>query len=317
MDARPKHFVFLLLEDFSQLAFANAVEPLRIANLVSGKGLYRWTLTSETGAPARASNGARTMVDFALSETPACDRLFVLSGVDAKRHTTPGILNALRRERAKGTPLGALCSGAYTLALAGFLDGERAAIHWEFHDAFMEEFPEVALVRSVFVEDAPILSASGGSATADLMLHMIAQDHGEDLAMSVADQMVTVAVREGSASQRVSLQARSGVRSAKLAEATKLMRESVEVPVPTSEIARRVGISPRQLERLFGKYLNTSPKKYMLELRLERARQLLLQTEMSVLDVAVACGFENSGHFSRVYRTAFGVAPSKQRVRLG
>ena len=311
-----QHFVFLLLEEFSHLAFANAVEPLRIANLVSGKTLYRWSFASQNGEVATASSGAQTLVHHGLGDLPDCDRLFLLSGVNVKANTTKPVLAALRRERARGTPLGALCSGAYSLAMAGFLDGQKAAIHWEFHDAFQEEFPDVTLVRSVFVEHEPIVTASGGTATADLMLNLIAARHGEELSMIVADQMVYIAVRDGTAEQRISLQARSGARSEKLAQAIRIMQGCIEEPVLTSEIARQVGITTRQLERLFGKHMNTSPKQYMLELRIERARLLLLQTEMSVLDVAVACGFENSSHFSRVYRAAFGIAPTRQRGRI-
>jgi transcriptional regulator GlxA family with amidase domain len=313
---RTQHFAFLLIEEFSHLAFANAVEPLRIANLVSGRPLYRWSFLSENGETATASNGAATLVHGGLQALPDCDRLFVLSGVNVRHHVTPALLAALRRARAHGIALGALCSGAYALARAGFLDGQSAAIHWEFHDGFMEDFPDVDLVRSVFVADGPIVSASGGSATADLMLHLIAERHGEALSITVADQMVYTAVRDGSGAQRVSLQARSGARSPRMAKALEIMRASVETPLPTSEIAARVGISTRQLERLFGKYLNTSPKKYMLELRLERARSLLVQTEMSVAEIALACGFESPTHFSRVYRAAHGIAPGRQRRHL-
>lgn len=313
---KPQHFVFLLVDEFSHLAFANAVEPLRIANLVSGEDLYRWTFVSENGQTATASNMATMLVEHGLEDIPACDRLFVLSGVNVRDHITKPLLATLRRERARGTPLGALCSGAYVLAEAGFLDGQSAAIHWAFHDSFMERFPDVALVRSVFVDDAPIVTASGGSATADLMLHLIAARHGDELSITVADQMVYTGVRAGTAEQRVSLQARSGVRSPKLAKAIAIMRGTIEKPLRAREVAGQVGLSTRQLERLFGKYLNTSPKKYMLELRLQRARFLLLQTEMSVVEVALACGFENPGHFARVYRTAYGVAPTRQRTRL-
>ncbi|MGB0440470.1 MAG: GlxA family transcriptional regulator, partial [Paracoccaceae bacterium] len=211
---------------------------------------------------------------------------------------------------------GALCSGAYVLARAGFLDGQRAAIHWEFHDSFMEEFPDVALLRNVFVADAPHMTASGGSATADLMLHLIQHDHGYDLSVAVSDQMVYNAVRDASAEQRVSLQSRQGGRNPHLARAVDLMRTHIEDPLSPVDIARDIGISTRQLERVFGRFLNTSPKKYYMDLRLERARLLLVQTEKSVMDVAIACGFESAGHFSRVYRASYGVTPMAQRGRL-
>jgi transcriptional regulator GlxA family with amidase domain len=311
-----KHFAFLLVPDFSHLAFSCAVEPLRIANLVSGQDLYRWSFISENGETATCSNGSVTLVHHGYDAIPPCDRLFVLSGIRMKEHTSPKLLAVLRRERVRGTAIGALCSGAYVLARAGFLNGMKAAIHWDYHDSFMDEFPDVSLVRNVFVADEKYLTASGGTATADLMLHMIERDHGYDLSVSVSDQMVYNAVRDASAEQRVSLQSRNGMRNSHLAKAVQRMTETIEDPVSPSLIAQEIGISTRQLERLFGRYLNTTPKKYHMEMRLERARHLLVQTENSVVDVALACGFESPGHFARVYRTAFGVTPAVQRGRL-
>lgn len=310
------HITFVLIEEFSHLAFSCAVEPLRIANLVSGKDLYEWSFVSEDGEHAVCSNGSVTLVHSGLDGLPKCDQLFVLSGIHMRDHVTRPLLATLRRERARGTSIGALCSGAWLLAEAGFLDGMQAAIHWEYHDAFMEAFPEVNLVRSVFVADEKHITASGGTATADLMLHLIEQDHGEELAIDVADQMVYNAVRNATAKQRVSLQSRNGMRNAHLAKAIHIMQDSIDAPASPSYIANQLGISTRQLERLFGKYLNTSPKKYFMEMRLERAQKLLLQTEASVTEVAMACGFENPGHFSRVYRSNFGITPHAQKSKI-
>ncbi len=313
---RTRHITFILVEEFSHLAFSCAVEPLRIANWVMEEELYSWSFVSEHGEQAVCSNGSVTLVHGGLDALPKCDQLFVLSGIHMRDHVTRSLLATLRRERAKGTAIGALCSGAWLLAEAGFLDGMQAAIHWEYHDAFSEAFPQVNLVRSVFVADEKHITASGGTATADLMLHLIGQDHSEDLAIEVADQMVYNAVRNATAKQRVSLQSRNGMRNAHLARAIDLMQDSVESPVSPSDIAVELGISTRQLERLFGKYLNTSPKKYFMEMRLERAQKLLLQTESSVTEVAVACGFESPGHFSRVYRSSFGVTPHAQKNKI-
>ncbi|MEO1108912.1 MAG: GlxA family transcriptional regulator [Pseudomonadota bacterium] len=311
-----RHITFILVEEFSHLAFSCAVEPLRIANWVSEEQLYDWSMISEEGERAVCSNGLVTLVHGGLDDIAKTDQLFVLSGIHMRNHVTRPLLATLRRERAQGTSIGALCSGAWVLAKAGFLDGMQAAIHWEYHDAFMEAFPEVNLVRSVFVADEKHITASGGTATADLMLHLIERDHGAELAVAVADQMVYNAVRNATAKQRVSLQSRNGMRNAHLARSIEIMRDSIETPVSPSEIAERLGISTRQLERLFGKYLNTSPKKYLMEMRLERAQKLLLQTEASITEVAFACGFENPGHFSRVYRSSFGVTPHSQRNKL-
>jgi transcriptional regulator GlxA family with amidase domain len=315
--APPHRTVFLLVDEFSHLAFSCAVEPLRIANLVSGQTLYAWSLASETGAPAVCSNGTATLVDTGFAALPDCDQVFVLSGIHMRRHVTGALLSAIRRARAHGVAVGALCSGTWVLAEAGFLDGMQAAIHWEFHDSFMEAFPEVNLVRNVFVADERHVTASGGTATADLMLHLIGREHGDDLAVAVADQMVYNAVRNATAAQRVSLQSRNGMRNAHLSQAIRMMQAHMDRPLSPATIAEAIGISTRQLERLFGKFLNASPKKYYTEMRLERARNLLLQSEASITEVAVACGFESPGHFSRVYRAAYGVSPYMQRNRIG
>lgn len=310
------HFVFFLLHDFSHLAFSCALEPLRIANLVSGKPLYRWSLASADGQTATCSNGSVTLVHAGMEPTRHIDRLFLISGIDMQSHTTPEVLAYLRRERAAGTPLGAICSGAYVLARAGFLNGVETAIHWEYHDLLVEEFPEVNLVRNVFVANERIITASGGTAAADLMLHLIGAQHGTDLATAVADQMVYNAVREGSAAQRVSLQSRHGMRNSHLMRAIQLMEETIEDPISPSLIAEQLGISTRQLERLFGRYLNSSPKHYYMEMRLHRARNLLLQSENSITEIAMACGFRSTSHFSKVFRAEFGMSPLSQRTTL-
>lgn len=311
-----QHFVFALVDDFTHLAFACAVEPLRIANHVSGQNLYRWSFASEDGATAKASNGSVTLVHHRFDTIPPCDRLFVLTGLNLRQKELKPLVTALRYERSRGRRIGAICSGAYVLAKAGFLDGMQAAIHWEYHDGFREEFPEVDLVNSVFVAHECFVTASGGSAATDLMLHLIQQDHGYDLAVAVADQMVYNAVRNGDAAQRVSIQSRAGVRDTRLVRAIELMRTSMPAPLSPSRIAAELGISARQLERLFDRHLQTTPKRYQTVMRLERAHHLLLQTEASIIEVALATGFESTSHFARVYRQEFGVSPGKQRAQV-
>lgn len=309
-----KGFTLLLVEDFTHLAFSCAIEPLRIANLLHGSPLYRWRLASENGREATCSNGTRTLVDCGLDPVPSGDTLLILSGINVERRVSPRLRSYIRRERARGTRIGALCSGAHILARAGLLEGRRATIHWQFHDGFEELFPEVRLVRSVYVPDSKYPTASGGTATADLMLHLIGREHGADLAVAVADQMLYNTARNADAAQRYSLQSRHGLRNSHVADAVRLMTDRMEEPMSPSEIATELGISTRQLERLFGRYMNCSPKKYATDLRLERARNLLLQTEMSVTEIAHACGFGSTGHFSRVYRSRFGIPPTRQRA---
>ncbi|THH35176.1 GlxA family transcriptional regulator [Aliishimia ponticola] len=311
-----QHFVFTLIENHTHLTLSCATEPLRIANMISGETLYSWSYASQNGETARASNDTISLVQHGFDTVPRCDRLFVIPGLDMDKHITPGLLACLRRAKRDGVRVAALCSGAWILAEAGFLSGMRAAIHWEYHDAFLERFPDVELVPSVFVADEKHMTASGGTATADLMLHLIEQDHGYDLSIAVSDMMVYVGAREGSAAQRISLQARSGMRNPHMAKAIRIMQDALEDPITPTQIADQIGISVRQLERLFGRYFNTSPKRYYTELRLDRARHLLLQTEMSISEVAIASGFQSVGHFSRLYRKAFDTSPSAQRGRM-
>ncbi len=312
----PQHFVFLLVDEFTHLAFSCAIEPLRIANLISGKTLYKWSLMSANGKTATSSNDVVTQVDRGYSELVRGETLFVLSGLHVKENTTPELLSVVRRERAKGRLAGALCSGAYCLARTGVMDGLETAIHWDFHDSFMEEFPEVKLVRNVFVASEKYITASGGTATADLMLHLIERDHGRDLGIEVADMMLHNSVREPTAEQKLSLQSRHGIRNAHLSKAIKMMTDNLEHPIPPSEIADEVGISARQLERLFGRHLNCSPKKYYVDMRLQKARNLLLQTEKTVTEIAFLAGFASPAHFARVYRNQFGITPMNQRGKI-
>ncbi len=315
MEDLARHFVFALVDDFTHIAFSCAIEPLRLANLVSGRTLYRWSFASADGRPVKSSNGIVTHVDHSFDKMPPCDQLFVLSGIDMQHKETALLAAALRRARAGGTPIGALCSGAYILAKAGFLKGMKAAIHWEYHDSFEEEFPEVELVRSVFVADEKCITASGGTAAADLMLHLIDRDHGYEVSVAVADQMVYNAVRTPAASQRISLQARSGTRNRHLVRAIEIMRKRIEHPVSAAEIADEIGVSTRQIQRIFIRHMHMSPKRYFQNMRLERARHLILQTESSITEIAFACGFGNLGYFSRLYKSVYGKSPSLQRGR--
>lgn len=312
-----EHFVFALVEDFSHIAFACAIEPLRIANLVSGEELYRWSLASENGQTAKGSSGIEVRVDRGFDPLPEGSRLFVLSGIHAKRHVTPALLSFVRRERSRGRPIGALCSGAYVLAKAGLLDGVRTSIHWEYHDAFLEEFPDVALCRSVFVADDKYITAAGGAATADLMLHLIAEAHGSQLSSVVADQMLFSVVRESDSRQTASIPYRVGARSPHLIKAIDLMTKSIEEPRAMSSIAQEIGITTRHLERLFGRHFHCSPTKYFVDLRLQKARNLLAHTDLSITEIALASGFRSNSHFSRMYKTHFGDSPSTQRARFG
>jgi len=237
----------------------------------------------------------------------------VCGGIDVQAATTKKLLAWLRREARKGLVVGGLCTAAHTLAKAGLLDGKRATIHWENQDSFGEEFEEVVLTKSVFVMDGNRLTTAGGTSSLDLMLKLIADDHGEETANAVADQLIYSSIRTDQDTQRLSVPTRIGVRHPKLSQVIQQMERNIEEPISPSILARDVGMSTRQLERLFRRYLNRSPKRYYMELRLQKARNLLMQTDMSVINVALACGFASPSHFSKCYRAHYQTTPYRER----
>ncbi|MCA1774484.1 MAG: GlxA family transcriptional regulator [Paracoccaceae bacterium] len=310
---KPRRFVFVLMPQFTMLCFAAAVESLRIANYVSGKRLYDWSIIGEGGQTATCSNGCTFALDSDLVELARDDTILMCGGIEVQAATTKPVLNWLRREARRGAIVAGLCTAGYTLARAGLLDGKKATIHWENQDSFAEEFEDVTLTRSVFVIDGNRITTAGGTASIDLMLKLIANDHGEELANSVADQLIYSSIRTDRDTQRLSIPTRIGVRHPKLSRVVQMMEQNIEDPISPAILAEDVNMSTRQLERLFRRYLSRSPKRYYMELRLQRARNLLMQTDMSVINVALACGFASPSHFSKCYRSHYDTTPYRER----
>ncbi|MEO0936622.1 MAG: GlxA family transcriptional regulator [Pseudomonadota bacterium] len=312
-DTKPQRFVFVLLDNFTMLCFAAAQESLRIANRMAGKTLYEWRVIGEGGAYISASSGTTFKLDSDLDEIGRDDVIMICGGIDVQAATTKKLLGWLRREARKGVQVAGLCTAGFTLAKAGLLDGKKATIHWENQDSFAEEFPEVELTKSVFVVDGNRVTTAGGTSSIDLMLKLIADAHGEELANAVADQLIYSAIRTDQDTQRLSVPTRIGVRHPKLSQVIQIMEQNIEEPISPSILAKDVGMSTRQLERLFRRYLNRSPKRYYMELRLQKARNLLMQTDMSVINVALACGFASPSHFSKCYRAHYDTTPYRER----
>ena len=312
-DGGPKRFQFVLLDRFTLLSFSCAVDALRLANRLSGAELYEWTLHAEGGGTASSSAGLELVVDGDLPEVGRDDVVMLVSGTDVQAATSKRLVSWLRREARRGATVAGLCTAAHAMAAAGLLDGKRATIHWENQDSFAESFPEVEITKSVFTIDGRTMSTAGGTSSIDLMLKLIANDHGEDLAGSVADQLIYSSIRTDQDTQRLSIPTRIGVRHPRLSHVIKEMETNIEEPVSPSILAAEVGMSTRQLERLFRRYLNRSPKRYYMDLRLGKARNLLMQTDMSIINVALACGFTSPSHFSKCYRAHYGTTPYRER----
>ena len=312
------NFAFVIIPRFSMMAFASAIEPLRIANRLSGRDLYRWQVVSVAGGPVRASNGVlmmtdQTLADVAIRPGSRCPTVVVCSGLGAEHVRDPQLFAWLRRADRTGAAIGALCTGAYLLARAGLLDGHRCTIHWENLPAFREDFPDIPVQADLFEVDRNRLTCSGGTAALDMMLHLIATEHGQELATKVSEQCIVDRIRSSFDHQRMPYRVRHGIHHPKLIGAIELMEANVEEPIDQDTLAGYVGLSRRQLERLFSKHLGRTPAQYYLELRLERARHLLYQTTMPIMDVAFACGFVSASHFSTCYRQMYGKTPRAER----
>ena len=309
----PRRFVFVLVENFTLLSFSSALDALRIANRMSGKKLYDWTFIGENEEFVSCSAGTQFKLDNSLVELHRDDTILLCGGTAIQESTTKKLIGWLRREARRGLIIGGLCTAAYPMAKAGLLDDKKATIHWENQDSFAEEFLEVELTKTVFVCDGNRYTTAGGTSSIDLLLKIIADEHGEDLANAVADQMIYSSIRTDQDTQRLSVPTRIGVRHPKLSKVIQMMEINIEEPMSPSILAKDVGMSTRQLERLFRRYLDRSPKRYYMELRLQKARNLLMQTDMSVINVALACGFASPSHFSKCYRAHYDTTPYRER----
>jgi transcriptional regulator GlxA family with amidase domain len=309
----PRRFVFVLMENFTLLSFSSALDALRIANRMSGKTLYEWTFIGENEGVVSCSAGTQFKLDNSLIELHRDDTVLLCGGTSIQAATTKKLIGWLRREARRGLTIGGLCTAAYPMAKAGLLDEKKATIHWENQDSFAEEFLEVELTKTVFVCDGNRYTTAGGTSSIDLLLKIIADEHGEELANAVADQMIYSSIRTDQDTQRLSVPTRIGVRHPKLSKVIQMMEINIEEPISPSILAKDVGMSTRQLERLFRRYLDRSPKRYYMELRLQKARNLLMQTDMSVINVALACGFASPSHFSKCYRAHYDTTPYRER----
>jgi transcriptional regulator GlxA family with amidase domain len=313
-DRDPKQvFGIFLVPQFSMMAFTSAVEPLRVANRAAGRTLYQWRLISKDGLAVASSSGIEVLPHCAIAGVERLPNLIVVAGLDAPRYQDKAVFAWLRGLARRGCRVGALSTGSYLLARAGLLNGYRCTIHWENLAGFQEDFPDLEVSAELYEIDRNRFTCSGGTASLDLMLNLIAMEHGRDLATNVAENFLHERIRDTHDQQRMTLRGRLGISHPKLLTVVAMMEENLEEPLSRAEMARRAELSTRQLERLFRKYLDRTPTRYYLELRLTRARLLLTQTAMSVLDVGLACGFVSASHFSKCYREFFDKTPRDER----
>ncbi len=311
---RPHHIAFVVLPEFSHMGLALAIEPLFVANWLAQKQLFRWSTLSLDGLSVRASNGQHLPVDGALGEASGYQTVIVVASFDAKIHAgDQRLLNWLRKMARFGVTIGAIETGSEILAAARLLDDQPAAIHWDNLEGFSERYPTVEAGALLYTITRDRMTCAGATATLDMMLRWIGETVDADLAAEVGQHFLMPRLRPPSEGQNDAPQDSRAAANQKVEAALKIMQETLEEPLSCREIADKIDLSQRQLQRHFQRHLGVSIARQYLSYRLAKAHKLLQQTELPVTEIAVTCGFGSLESFSRTYRRYFGVSPSSDR----
>jgi transcriptional regulator GlxA family with amidase domain len=314
--SKPALFEFVLLDDFSMLSVISAIEPLRVANRMIGREVYQWQIVSEDGDPVKASNGLIMQTQSRVGEGDLPDYTFICAGLSLVARYPTRLSAFINRRYAAGVTLGAISMGTIFLARAGILRDVRCTIHWEGQPAFSEEFPDIYLTRAIYEIDNKIMSCAGGMSSFDLLIAIIARDHDEAVLRSIANQLQLDRIRTGTFLQSRGAASVSEIAPKQLRNAIDLLSENMEHPLSLDSLAKAVGASRRTLERLFLRFTKMTPSKYCKTQRLERAHDLLLHSNMPILDLAVATGFRSGSYFSYCFSEHYGMSPTSLRQGL-
>lgn len=304
---------FLTLNEFTLMAFSSAIEVLRMANHLNNQKFYEWTVYTPDGRPVPSSSGITPLDVNKYGQGERPDIVFVCGGTNVTKYVDERTTALLRRMSRDGTMLGGLCTGTYALVYAGLLDGYECTIHWENMAGLKERYGRVHFMEELFVIDRDRITCSGGIAPIDMMLAIVRARFGKTLVAEISSQLILERVRDGNDRQYIPLAARLGSNQAILHKIAELMEANFEEPLSAVELARLAGLSLRQVQRMFHETLSTTPTKYYLRLRLQRARALLTQSSMSITQIAIACGFQSAGHFSKTYRAMYSRSPRTER----
>jgi AraC family carnitine catabolism transcriptional activator len=306
-----RSYAFILVPGFTLLAFSSAVEPLRIANQLSQQPLYRWRVLSETGDPVSCSADIPMGANGKIEVTDKNTSLFVCAGNPAMAATSPAIVGAVARHYRFGGVVGGICTGGFALAKAGLVSDRRFTVHWENQPGLIETFPGYIPSDNRYEIDGRIVTCGGGAASTDMMLSIIAADHGGDFAAMVSEMCLRPLMPDVDQHQRSSLAALMSSRNPVLIATVTLMNRHIDDPLPMDELAEAAGYSRRHLERLFRDATGQTPGDFYRNLRLDRGRNLLTTTELSLQEIAMACGFGSVSHFSKSFKARYGTTPTK------
>lgn len=302
-DGPPARVVFLLLPKFSLLAFSSALDVLRIANQLASRRLFEWQVLSVDGGPVASSGGLRVLTDGPMAEIAPGAMVFACAGVQPEASVSRAVADWMRRQWRSGEVVGGLCTGAYALARAGLLAGRRFTLHWENIAPFRASHPGLEPVEQLYCIDGRIWTCAGGAAAADLFIAMLRRRHGDRLADAALSMSLHGHQRAGEQFQR-----RPMPPSLNPGDRFAMVMQDIETNLAdiaeVADLVLRHGLSRRQIERLFQRHFNQSPRAYLTRLRLERARALMAETGLSRSEIAQCCGFSSSSQMQRSMRRA-------------
>lgn len=307
-----KTFTFALVPGFSLVAFSCAIDALRGGNLVLGYTHYDWNSVSPDGTPVISSSEI-AVPTIAIDVLPETDVVAICGGVNSHNYSDDRLIRWLQILAKTEKRLGSISDGAFVAAKAGLFDSVPSTIHWRCQDAYRERFPDLE-IRASMIEISPRrFSCAGGTASLDLMLHFVREEHGSEVVSLIAQNFFHDTVRDGAREQHLTNAFRIAGRNPVLSEAILIMESHLEQRLSISEIANRINISRRQLDRIFQQSAGQSAREFYRDLRLTRASGLLMQTNMSVSEIAVGCGYQSASHLGQQFREKFGETPGTYR----
>jgi transcriptional regulator GlxA family with amidase domain len=315
--APPQRVIFLIVPRFNLIEMVAVIEPMRVANYLSTTPLYEWEVVSFDGPKITASNGfvvdTERPIERPGERSRRSELIFVLASWGAETYANREVTGWLRRRVRDGARVCSMELGCYIVARAGLLKDQKISTHFSWAPAFQEEFPDIRVVDQIFTLDTPVMSCAGSFSAVDLMLRLIRDQHGEALASEISDQLICNPARPPTAPQRRSLG--NGIENLPpmIREAISLIEANVSEPLDVPTIAQKMGLSQRQLERLFKSAVGCTVVQFNVLIRLQHARVLLIASRQSIREIATATGFNTLSHFAHSFRKCFGRKPSDYR----
>lgn len=312
----PVELAIVVTPSFNSFATMGFIDPFRVSNYLEGRQKFRWRFFSEKGGLCMASNGIGVDSEpIAARGSTAPNIVLISASWTPEEYGTRDIQFALRGWARSGATIAGLDTGAFIMAQAGMLDKRRATVHYEHVDAFKETYPKTEVVEDLFTFEEPYLTCCGGTAAVDFALHILRASSGAAQANAASRYIFHSELRQqGTWQQPSNAEPLGATIPQAVRQVISIMEQHLEDPVSIPEICQQVGVSHRQVDRLFALYINKSPALYYRDIRLDRARGLVTQTELSITEISVASGFSSQVHFSRAYKDRFGLPPIKDRI---